>query len=148
MASTDHRNLATTGASVVPFGVGDSRRLVRTIRELGVDAISCTPSYPSRLAGVVRDELGIEPSELGFEIGTFWRRSPGSKMPDSRLEWRRSGGFKAKNANYGMAEVLCNFASVCDEADELHFLGQGAVLAELIDPSSMEVLPIEAGASG
>ena len=144
---TDHRNLATTGASVVPFGVGDSRRLVRTIGELGVDAISCTPSYPSRLAGVVRDELGIDPSELGLELGLFGGE-PGIEDVGFKARMEETWGFKARNANYGMAEVLCNFASVCDEADELHFLGQGAVLAELIDPSSMEVLPIEAGASG
>ena len=144
---TDHRNLATTGASVVPFGVGDSRRLVRTIAELGVDAISCTPSYPGRLAGVVRDELGIEPSELGLELGLFGGE-PGIEDAGFKARMEETWGFRARNANYGMAEVLCNFASVCDEADELHFLGQGAVLAELIDPSSMEVLPIEAGTSG
>ncbi|MDA1349140.1 MAG: phenylacetate--CoA ligase family protein, partial [Chloroflexi bacterium] len=144
---TDHRNLARTGAGVIPFGVGNSRQLVRTIQEVGVDAISCTPSYPSRLADVVRDEMDIEPPELGLKLGLFGGE-PGLEDPGFRARMEETWGFKARNANYGMAEVLCNFASVCDEAEELHFLGQGAVLPELIDPSSGDVLPIEPGASG
>ena len=144
---TDHRNLARTGASVIPFGVGSSRELVRTIQEVGVDAISCTPTYPARLAEVVREELRIEPSELGLELGLFGGE-PGLEDPGFRKRMEETWGFKARNANYGMAEVLCNFASVCDEADDLHFLGHGAVLAELIDPSSGETLSMEEGNSG
>ena len=144
---TDHRNLAGTGASVIPFGVGNSRELVRTIQEVGVDAISCTPSYPSRLAEVVREELRIEPSELGLELGLFGGE-PGLEDPGFRARMEETWGFKARNANYGMAEVLCNFASVCDEVEDLHFLGHGAVLAELIDPTSGETLSMEQGESG
>src|SRR5215472_11159802 len=39
---TDHTTLEATGAAVVPFGVGDTQLLIRTIRELGINAISCT----------------------------------------------------------------------------------------------------------
>lgn len=44
---TDHMTLQATGAMVVPFGVGSTELLVRTIREVGINAISCTPSYLS-----------------------------------------------------------------------------------------------------
>ncbi len=46
------------------------------------------------------------------------------------------------------SDVLCNFASVCHENYQLHFLGQGALLLQLIDPASGQDLPIEAGISG
>jgi len=49
---TDHAALEATGASVLPFGVDDSELLVRTIRELRITAISCTPSYPAVLERV------------------------------------------------------------------------------------------------
>src|SRR5262249_9137768 len=38
---TDHMTLEAAGASVVPFGVGSTELLIRTIREIGIDAISC-----------------------------------------------------------------------------------------------------------
>ncbi len=144
---TDHRNLETTGATVIPFGVGNSRQLVRLIRELKVDAISSTPSYPNRLENVVREELDIEPVELGLKLGLFGGE-PGLEIPSIREHVEETWGIRASNANYGMSDVLCNFASVCDEAYELHFLGQGAVLAQIIDPSTGEDVPIERGVTG
>ena len=42
---SDHENLETTGATVVPFGVGQTALLINTIRELQINAISATPSY-------------------------------------------------------------------------------------------------------
>lgn len=144
---TDHRDLEQTGAGVVPFGVGNSAQLVRLIQDLRIDAISCTPSYPNRLESVVREELGIEPAELGLKLGLFGGE-PGLETPSFRKRIEETWGIRAANANYGMAEVQCNFASVCDEAYELHFLGQGAVVAQMIDPGTGEDVPLEEGASG
>lgn len=144
---TDHRNLENTGATVVPFGVGNSRQLVRVIREAGVDAISCTPSYPRHLETFVQDELGVEPAELGLKLGLFGGE-PGLENSDFRGQLERTWGMRAANANYGMSEALCNFASVCDEENDLHFLGQGAVLAQMIDPVSAEDMPLDEGRRG
>lgn len=61
---TDHMTLEQTGATVVSFGVGGTERLIRTIREIGINAISCTPSYPVVLERVlqrIRESWGIEP---------------------------------------------------------------------------------------
>jgi len=56
---TDHLTLERTGATVVPFGVGGTELLIRTIREIGITAISCTPSYPAVLERVI-EEFGIQ----------------------------------------------------------------------------------------
>ena len=144
---TDHANLETTGATVFPFGVGNSRRLVRVIQEAGITVISSTPSYPNTLEGLVREELGIEPIELGLKLGLFGGE-PGLENPVYRKRIEDTWGMRAQNANYGVSDVLCNFASVCDEVYQLHFLGQGALLAQLIDPASGEELPIEEGIVG
>ena len=144
---TDHANLETTGAAVFPFGVGNSRQLVRVIRQAGIDAISSTPSYPKTLEAVVRAELGIEPQELGLKLGLFGGE-PGLDNPVYRQRIEATWGLRAQNANYGVSDVLCNFAAVCEDNYHLHFLGQGALLVQLIDPFSGEDIALEAGATG
>ena len=144
---TDHSNLETTGATVLPYGVGNSRQLVRVIREVSVDVISCTPTYPAVLEDVVREELGVEPADLGLKLGLFGGE-PAVENPEFRRRLEETWGLRAANANYGMSDVLCNFASVCDTVDELHFLAQGALVAQLVDPDSGEDLSVEEGAAG
>ncbi len=144
---TDHINLETTGATVFPFGVGNSRQLVRVIREAGINVLSSTPSYPKYLEQVVRDELGIEPRDLGLKMGLFGGE-PGLDNPTYRKRIEDTWGMKAQNANYGVSDVLCNFAAVCADNYQLHFLGTGALLFQLIDPRSGEDLPMEEGVIG
>jgi phenylacetate-CoA ligase len=144
---TDHANLETTGATVFPFGVGNSRQLVRVIREAGITAISSTPSYPNYLEDVVRNELGIEPGELGLKLGLFGGE-PGLDNPVYRKRIEETWGMRAQNANYGVSDVLCNFASVCEDVYQLHFVGQGALLVQLIDPATGDDIPVRRGAVG
>ena len=144
---TDHSNLELTGATVFPFGVGNSRQLVRVIRDAGINVISSTPSYPAYLENIVRDELGIEPRELGLRLGLFGGE-PGLENPSYRNRIADTWGMQPQNANYGVSDVLCNFASVCSENYQLHFLAQGALLAQLIDPATGEDVPIEDGVKG
>ena len=143
---TDHRNLERTGASVVPYGVGSSRRLARVLQELEVDAIWSTPSYPNRLEHVVREELGIEPGELNMKLGVFGGE-PGLGIPGFKEHIEETWGIRASNV-YGLADSMCDLASVCDEVYELHIVSQGALLADVIDPSTEEDLPIEEGVYG
>lgn len=144
---TDHSNLELTGATVFPFGVGNSRQLVRVIRDAGIRVISSTPSYPAYLENVVRDELGIEPKELGLRLGLFGGES-GLENPSYRSRIAETWGMQPQNANYGVSDVLCNFASVCGEKYQLHFLAQGALLAQLIDPATGDDISMEDGAKG
>jgi phenylacetate-CoA ligase len=144
---TDHVNLETTGATVFPFGVGNSRQLVRVIQEAGINAISSTPSYPKYLEQVVRDELGMEPRDLGVTLGLFGGE-PGLDNPTYRKRIEDAWGMKAQNANYGVSDVLCNFAAVCEDNYQLHFLGTGALLFQLVDPKSGKDIPVEEGAIG
>ena len=144
---TDHSNLELTGATVFPFGVGNSRQLVRVIRDAGISAISSTPSYPAYLEDVVRDELGMEPRELGLKLGLFGGE-PGLENPSYRNRIADTWGMQPQNANYGVSDVLCNFASVCSENYQLHFLAQGTLLAQLVDPTTGEDLSIEDGVKG
>jgi phenylacetate-CoA ligase len=144
---TDHANLEMTGASVIPFGVGNAKQLIQVIKDAGINAISSTPSYPRHLEKVIKAEFNMDPAELGLELGLFGGE-PGLDNPVFRQRMESTWGMKAQNANYGVSDVLCNFASVCQDNYKLHFLGQGALLVQLIDPITLEDIPITPGALG
>lgn len=143
---TDHTTLEATGATVVPFGVGNPQLLLRTIREIGVTALSCTPSYPAVLAQAAA-EMGIDPSSLGLRLGLFGGEAA-LDVPGFRQQLESTWGFAARNSNYGVTDVMCNFAGQCDQQPDLHFVACDVLHAELIDPITGEILPWQEGSGG
>ncbi|MCB1757880.1 MAG: phenylacetate--CoA ligase family protein, partial [Gammaproteobacteria bacterium] len=145
---TDHTTLEATGATVVPFGVGDSEKLVRTIRELGITAISCTPSYPAVLEQTIaRHFPGLAPKDLGLQLGLFGGEA-GLDDPNFRQRLESTWGFAVRNANYGVSDVFCNFAAQTEHCNDLHFLAADVLYPELINPDSGELLPWQEGETG
>jgi len=145
---SDHMTLEETGALVVPFGVGETELLVRTIREVGIDAISCTPSYPAVLERVIAERFpGTHPRDLGLKLGLFGGE-PGVDDPAFRARMMETWGMQARNANYGVSDVFCNFAAECPHDTALHFMGMDVMHPELIDPDSGDVVPIAPGQRG
>lgn len=142
---TDHTTLEATGATVVPFGVGNPGLLVRTIRGLGVTAISCTPSYPAVLEQVLADQ-GIAPRDLGLRLGLFGGEAA-LDVPGFRARLEATWGFAARNSNYGVTDIMCNFAGQCEEQDALHFMALDVLHPELVDAEG-KVLPWQSGTSG
>jgi phenylacetate-CoA ligase len=145
---TDHLTLEQTGALVVPFGVGGTELLIRTILEVGINAISCTPSYPAVLERVLEEKFpGTRPRDLGLKLGLFGGE-PGLDDPSLRNRLRATWGMEARNANYGVSDVLSNFAAQCEHDTRLHFLAADVLYPELIDPETDSVLSLEAGQRG
>lgn len=145
---TDHMTLQQTGALVVPFGVGGTELLVRTIMDVGINAISCTPSYPAVLEKVLAEKFpGVKPRDLGLKLGLFGGE-PGLDDPALRNRLRKTWGMEARNANYGVSDVLSNFAAQCEHDTRLHYLAADVLYPELIDPDSTGVLPLAAGQRG
>lgn len=145
---TDHLTLEATGATVVPFGVGETRLLVRTIQELGISAISCTPSYPAVLERVLAEHFpGLAPRDLGLELGLFGGEA-GLDDPEFRQRLEATWGFKVRNANYGVSDVFCNFAGQSELDDDLHFMALDVLHPELVDPADGSPLPWREGERG
>jgi phenylacetate-CoA ligase len=144
---TDHLSLEAVGATVIPFGVGQTKRLIEIIRLLHPTAISCTPSYMARLEVVLREDFGMLPRDLGLRKG-FFGGEGGLQNPAVRAAIESTWGISAVDANYGMAEVLSIFGAECSHRSGLHFHGQGILHLELIDPAKGNVLPLVAGATG
>lgn len=145
---TDHATLEETGATVIPYGVGRTEGLIRVIRELGVTAISCTPSYPAVLQQVLTERFSkVKPRDLGLKLALFGGE-PGLDEPAFRQRLEDTWGFTARNANYGVSDVLCNFAGQSEFTNDLHFIAQDVLYPELINPHSGQVKPWREGESG
>lgn len=142
---TDHMTLEAAGAAVVPFGVGNTRLLLDTIRSLSITAISCTPSYPALLEKILRED-GVDPRSLGLRLGLFGGEA-GLDNPEFRRPMEETWGYGVRNANYGMSEVLSNFASQCEHGTDLHFHGADALFVEIIDQDGT-AQPIAEGTTG
>ena len=145
---TDHLTLERTGATVVPFGIGGTELLIRTIREIGINAISCTPSYPAVLERVLAEHFPeLRPRDLDLELGLFGGE-PGLDDPTLRQRIRETWGMEPRNANYGVSDVFSNFAAQCVKDTRLHFLAADVLYIELIDPETEEPLSFEPGREG
>ena len=63
-------------------GIGDIPGLIEKldyIQELGITAISCTPSYPALLEATLRAE-GKNPRELNLRLGLFAEMAAGARI--------------------------------------------------------------------
>jgi phenylacetate-CoA ligase len=145
---TDHMTLERTGATVVPFGVGNTELLIRTIREIGITAISCTPSYPAVLERVIAEKFpGLSPADLGLKLGLFGGEA-GLDDPTLRDRIRQTWGMEPRNANYGVSDVFSNFAAQCEHDTRLHFVASDVLYPELINPDTGQSQALEAGQEG
>jgi phenylacetate-CoA ligase len=145
---TDHTTLEATGATVIPFGVGNTELLVKTIRDLRVTAISCTPSYPAVLERVIEEHFpGLTPRDLGLKLGLFGGEA-GLDNTAFRDRLEDTWGFKVRNANYGVSDVFCNFAGQCEHGGDLHFMGPDALFPEIIDTTTEQPKPWREGTEG
>lgn len=142
---SDHLTLETVGAATIPFGVGNSERLLTMMAALKDElCIWATPSYAVRLAEVA-ERLGMEPRSIKLRKG-FFSGEPGMQVPGYREKIEAVWGMVARD-QYGTGELGIH-SGECEEQNGVHFGGTGFVLAELIDPDTGSVLPFEDGAQG
>jgi phenylacetate-CoA ligase len=141
----DHMALEASGATVVPVGTGQSRRLLELIPKLGITAIFGTLSFPAHLAARAR-EADIDPVALGIRH-IVTAGEPGAGLAAVRGEIEAAWGATVLDT-FGMSDVWSTMAGACGLGEGMHLTsGEHAVL-ELVDPDSGEPLAIEDGASG
>jgi phenylacetate-CoA ligase len=144
---TDHLSGERLGATVVPIGVHATATFVELAKALRPTAVHTTPSYPLYLARKLQDDYNMNPKELGIKKG-FFGGEPGAAIPEVQRQLRDLFGLTPMNANYGLSEVLSQFASECEERAGLHFVGAPELIIELIDLHTGEPVEIEQGATG
>jgi phenylacetate-CoA ligase len=141
----DHDGLEQTGATMVPVGLGQSRRLLELWDDLRPSALFSTLTYPLYLAETAQ-ERGLDPRGLGLRK-LIVAGEPGGQLEGTRKRLEELWGAAMRDT-YGLSDVWGTFAAECEERAGLHFSGQDGVLVELIDPDSGETVEIEPGATG
>jgi len=138
--------IESLGAMFVPIGTGASEKALATIRLLKATAMHCTPSYAAYFADWVRREANLDPKELGLKK-LFCGAEPGAGIPAVRAKLEADWGARVTEG-LGNADMAPIIFSECPDRSGMHFNAQEYVLAEIIDPNSGQVLPIEKGVTG
>jgi phenylacetate-CoA ligase len=141
----DHMAIEASGATVVPVGVGQSRRLLDLIPRLGITAIFGTLSFPAYLAARARD-AGLEPAALGLRH-IVTAGEPGAGLTAVREEIETAWDASVADT-FGMSDMWSTMAGECGEGEGLHLTTGEHALLEVIEPETAETLPLEDGVSG
>jgi phenylacetate-CoA ligase len=141
----DHMALEASGATVVPVGTGQSRRLLELIPRLGITAIFGTLSFPAYLASRAR-EAGIDPRALGLRH-IVTAGEPGAGLAAVRGEIEAAWGCTVADT-FGMSDVWSTMGGACGEGEGLHLTVAEHAVLELVDPESGEPVELEDGAGG
>lgn len=124
------------GATVIPISGGNTDRQIMIIRDFGVTALCCTPSYFTHLIERAR-ELGVDLRALPLRIGIFGAE-PWSEGMRAHIE--SEAGIKAYDI-YGLSEIIGpGVASECHVQDGLHIF-EDHFYPEIIDPDTGEPRP-------
>jgi phenylacetate-CoA ligase len=141
----DHMALEASGATVVPVGVGQSKRLLELIPALRITAIFGTLSFPLYLAERAR-ELGVEPRSLGLRH-LITAGEAGRGLAAVRREIEEAWGATVSDT-FGMSDVWSTMGGACGKGEGLHLTtGEWAVF-ELVDPDTGEPVEVQDGAEG
>jgi phenylacetate-CoA ligase len=133
------------GATVVPIGVLATDRLVGAFQNVGANALLATSSFPMHFADSLA-KRGIEPRDLGIRV-ILAGGEPGASIPEYRKQVEETFGC-AFLEMMGNGDMCGEIFSECRYKRGMHFIAQGAVYVEIIDPETGQVLEIEEGTSG
>lgn len=123
------------GCAVIPASGGQTEKQVRMIKELGVTALACTPSYAMRIAEAwdTIDPGRFKNGGTRLKVGIFGAEA-WSEGLRQRLEEKL--GIKALDI-YGLSEAMGpGVAMECVNQNGLH-LADECFLPEIIDPSTL-----------
>ena len=125
------------GCAILPTGAGNTEKQIMLMKDLGVTAIACTPSYFLHLADVAA-RLGVDfRRDTKLKHGIFGAE-PWTDEIRERIE--SIAGIEAHDI-YGLTEIAGpGVAGNCSHCHGLHVL-EDHFYPEIIDPDTLEVLP-------
>jgi phenylacetate-CoA ligase len=128
-----HYGAEKIGMTVIPSATGNTTRQIEMIKDFGVSAIHCTPSYAMHLAEVAEERhLDLPSLKTGIFGAEPWSES-------MRAELEEKLGVTAYDS-YGLSELFGpGVAFECVERDGLH-IWHDYYLVEIINPQTGDVL--------
>jgi phenylacetate-CoA ligase len=131
-----HVGAEALGCTVVPVSGGNSERQIMFLKDFGVTAISCTPSYFIHLIEEA-GKLGIDLKTLPLRHGIFGAE-PWSEGMRKHIE--ANTNLRAHDI-YGLTEIIGpGVGGECEHNNGLHIY-EDHFYPEIIDPETLEPLP-------
>ena len=131
-----HYGAEALGATVVPASGGNTERQIMLLKDFGVTAICCTPSYFLHLVERA-GELGVDAAALPLRVGVFGAEPWTEGM---RRHIEAATGIKAYDI-YGLSEIIGPGVAIeCRRQQGLHIF-EDHFYPEIIDPDTGAVLP-------
>lgn len=131
-----HYGAERIGATVIPMSTGNTQRQIQTMIDFGTTVLCATPSYAMYLGETI-EEMGVKESLklksciLGAEPWT----------EEMRKQIQEKLGVKAFDV-YGLSEIMGpGVAFECECQKGMH-VNEDMFIPEIIDPDTLEVLPI------
>jgi len=131
-----HYGAEALGATVIPTSGGNTDRQIMVMKDFGVTAICCTPSYFIHLTERAA-ELGVDITTLPLRVGLFGAE-PWTEGMRRRIQ--ADSGIRAYDI-YGLSEIIGpGVGSECQEQAGLH-LFEDHFYPEIVHPRTDELLP-------
>ncbi|MBU1942367.1 MAG: phenylacetate--CoA ligase [Actinobacteria bacterium] len=132
-----HYGVEKLGATAIPISGGNTKRQIRMMVDLGTTVLCCTPSYALFMAEAA-EEMEVDFKQLKLKSGVFGAEPWSDRMRDRIEHILNLSAFDI----YGLSEVMGPGVSIeCEHKEGLHIF-EDAFLPEIIDPSTMEPLPV------
>jgi phenylacetate-CoA ligase len=129
----------------IPFGTGNSERLLTAIERLRPEAAVPTPSYAAYLVELA-EERGVELAGSSVER-VLVAGEPGGGEEAFRARLEAGWGAQVTEA-MGVGDIGVSLFGECEEQDGMHVGARGIVHLELVDPETGAAVEPEDGASG
>ncbi len=130
-----HYGAEKLGATVIPTSGGNTDRQIMVMKDFGVTAICCTPSYLAHLLERA-EEMGVHVRELPIRAAILGAE-PWTEAMGKRLE--EMGGLKVFDI-YGLSEIIGpGVGAQCHAQQGLHIF-EDHFYPEIINPDTGEVL--------
>jgi phenylacetate-CoA ligase len=132
-----HQGANLRGCTVIPTSSGLTERQVMLMKDLGTTVLFSTPSYALTIAEQA-EAMKIDFKKLPLRVGVFGAE-PWTVAMRKEIEDRL--GIKAMEA-FGLTELGGpGTAFDCEAQDGLH-INEDHFLAEVVDPATLEPLPV------
>ncbi len=132
-----HYGAEALGATVIPISGGNTERQITVLKDFGVTAICCTPSYFLHLLDQGA-QLGVDFKQLPLRAGVFGAE-PWTQAMRERIE--AESRLKAYDI-YGLSEIIGPGVAIeCACQNGLHIF-EDHFLAEIVDTETLEPLPM------
>ena len=131
-----HYGAEGIGATVIPISGGNTDRQIMVLKDFGVTALCCTPTYFLHLIDRAA-QLGVDMKSLPLRVGVFGAEP----WTQSMRKYMESVTNVAAYDIYGLSEIIGPGVAIeCPQHDGLHVF-EDHFYPEIIDPETGQVLP-------